>query len=226
MSLPFLERLAARDRRAVLLGLAILLPAFAWVGIVRPYRAALTDVRERVAAEQALLTREEELLRNADRLPEQMGKAEAEADRAQHRLVDAANTALAEAELTDHLERIADRSRVLLLEIQSVARDRRAEPGPSGVQPIRLAVHGESDLAGIADFLHRLEQSQMLLRIEQLQLEPVMERPSRSRRSQDDDDESTSARPTGVMDFAIIVEAYAPPDTPGGPSMSSPEVMQ
>ena len=223
MSLTLLERLSPRDRRAVLLGLAVLVPAFAWIGVVRPYRTALSDVREHIVAERALLSREEVLLRNADRLPEQMGKAEAEAERAQHRLVDAPNTALAETELTDLLERMADRSRVLLLEIQSVARDRRAEPGPAGVQVIRLAVHGESDLAGIADFLHRLEQSQMLLRVEQLQLEPVMERPTRNRRNQET--ESMSPRPTGVMDFAIIVEAYAPPDTPGGPSMSSPEVM-
>jgi len=223
MSMPYLERLSTRDRRAVLIGLAVLVPAFAWIGVVRPYRAALSDAREHVAAERALLSREEALLRNADRLPELMGQAAAEAERAQHRLVDAPNTTLAETELTDLLERIADRSRVLLLEIQSVARDRRAEPGPPGVQPIRLAVHGESDLAGIADFLHRLEQSQMLLRVEQLQLEPVMERPSSNRRNQAA--ESTRARPTGVMDFAIILEAYAPPDTPGGPSRSSPEVM-
>ncbi len=60
-----LNGLTPRDRRAILVGLGILLPAVAYVLGVRPYRAALEGVRDRVAAERELLTRELALL--ADR---------------------------------------------------------------------------------------------------------------------------------------------------------------
>ena len=64
-----LAGLNSRDRRAILLGLGILLPAVAYALGVKPYRAALEGVRDRVAAEQELLARELALLEAAPTLP-------------------------------------------------------------------------------------------------------------------------------------------------------------
>ena len=61
--------LSRRDRRALTLGLAVLLPFFLWMFALRPYRDALADARDRLASERALLQREEALVAAAPTLP-------------------------------------------------------------------------------------------------------------------------------------------------------------
>ena len=56
-----LRVLASRDRRAVLLGLAVTLPVLLFVGAVKPYFAALNETRDRIAAERRLLESELDL---------------------------------------------------------------------------------------------------------------------------------------------------------------------
>lgn len=200
------ERLSARDRRAVTLGLTLVVPALLWVAGVRPYRASLTEARDQVAVERALLERERELLGSAPLLRRELRKARARADEAERRLVSAANTALAEAELIDYLETVAALSRVLLEEVRTVAPG-RDEVAPEGLQPVRLAVRGESDLEGVLTFLETIETNPLLLRIGGLTIQPVMERPPR----RDDDEPAPPARPTGVVELGVVVEAYAKP---------------
>ena len=49
-----LNGLAARDRRAILIGLAVLLPAAVYVLGVNPYRSALEEVRDQTQAEREI----------------------------------------------------------------------------------------------------------------------------------------------------------------------------
>jgi hypothetical protein len=207
------HRLSYRDRRALVLGLLILVPAALWLFAVQPYRAALAGVTERIAAERALLEREEALLDAAPTLPARLDEAARAAERAQTGLVRAANAPLAEAELTEYLEEMAALSRVLLQEIRGDAPDARAEPEPLNLQKIRLSVQGESDLEGVMTFLHRVENSPLLLRTVALSIEPVMERPPQRRRD-DDDQPPPPQRPTGVMRFALVVEGFGASFTP------------
>jgi hypothetical protein len=204
-----LRMLPHRDRRAILLGLAVLLPVLLYVAAVRPYRAALADVRDRIAAEQALLEREETLVAHAGTLPPTVAALQERAAGAERRLVSAANVPLAEAEITGFLEELAQLSRVLLQELRGVesrrggaraSRDQAENVG--ALRAIRLSVRGESDLEGVLTFLSRLENSPLLLRIAELSIEPQFEGTART----------GDRRPSGVVTFALTVEAFAPPD--------------
>lgn len=201
--LPVLRGLSARDRRALLLGAAVLLPALLWLAVVRPYGAKLSELHEQIAAERSLLQRELQLLARGSALAEDVAKAEDAAARAELRLVRAPNTPLAEAELSSYLESVASLSRVLLNEMRGIEL-RRSEAFPASVRPIRLAVTGESDLIGVANFLNSLEGSPLLIRIRELLLEPVYDGGGAG---------GNSGAPTGVMEFTLTIEAFAPAET-------------
>jgi hypothetical protein len=199
-SLPSWSALNTRDRRALLLGALVLLPALLWLAVVRPYNGKLTEVREQIASERSLLVREQQLLARAQSLPDDIAEAEAAAERAELRLVRAPNTPLAEAELSSYLESVASVSRVLLHAMRGVEL-RRNETFPTPVRPIRLAVTGESDLIGVVNFLNALEGSPLLIRIRELLIKPVYEDGSNGR---------GGGTPTGIMEFSLTIEAFAP----------------
>jgi hypothetical protein len=210
MSAPgFLTRLSHRDRRALIIGAAILVPALLWVGAVRPYRDALVDVSDRIETERALLAREEGLLLAADRMPDDLNAAAASAERAERRLVGTSNTAVAEADVTEYIESLATKSRVLLTEIRGMGMDRKDHP-PAGLQIVRIAVQGESDLNGVTGLLRRLEDGMMLIRVSELTAEPAVERRRTVIRGSQATTESTR---TGYLNFNMVIEAYAPADS-------------
>jgi len=200
-----LNGLALRDRRAIFLGLGLLLPAAVWVLGVKPYRAALENVRDRVVVEKGLLVRELALLETAPTLPEKIRRAEAEAAVFEDRLVRAASGVLAEGELTDFLEESAFRSRVLLEEIRGGELGRGEEP-PPGLSVVRLHLRGESDLEGVLTFLDEIEKGRLLLRVRGLALEPEVSRPASADESNTN---NTEAVPTGVVGFQLIVDGFA-----------------
>ena len=197
--------MALRERRAILLGLGLLLPAAVWVLGVKPYWAALESVRDRVAVEKELLARELALLETAPILPEKIRRAEAEAGVFEDRLVRAASGVLAEGELTDFLEESAFRSRVLLEEIRGGELGRGEEP-PPGLSVVRLHLRGESDLEGVLTFLGEIEKSKLLLRVRGLALEPEVSRPASDDESNNNNREPV---PTGVVGFQLIVDGFA-----------------
>jgi len=211
-----LRTLADRDRRAVMIGLLVLLPALLWIVAVRPYRAALADMKERLAAEQGLLQREEALLAQAATIPGEVAATSARAQRAALRLVRASNVPLAEAELTAYLEEIASLSRVLLQEMRGIAPRRGAARDDElrNVRTLRLSVRGESDLEGVLTFLQRIEQNPVLLKVSELSIEPQFEGSERE----------GDRMPTGVVQFTLVVEAYVPADAeqPVDPQEVSP----
>ncbi|MGD8277652.1 MAG: hypothetical protein PVH00_06480, partial [Gemmatimonadota bacterium] len=122
-------------------------------------------------------------------------------------------SALAEGELTTELERLAADSRVLLEEMKSIEPPRSATP-PVGLQPIRLAMRGQSDLNGFSTFLQHIEENGVLMRVVELSIQPVMERPSNNngRGRGQTQEPARPAMPTGVVEFAVMVEAYAASD--------------
>jgi hypothetical protein len=206
--LRLFDGMSPRDRRAILVGLAIVVPVLIYVVGVRPYRAALAEVREQVFQERELLARELALLERAHELPEAARRAEGSAREVESRLLRARSLVLAEGELTDFLEAAAYHSRVLLEEIRGGELGRGEEP-PQGLSVVRLHLRGESDLEGVLTFLDQLEKSQLLLRIRGLAVEPEVDRP-------DGDEEDQGSRdpvPTGVVQFQMIVDGFAPEES-------------
>lgn len=209
--LSFLRQLAPRDRRALLLGAGVMIPALSYALVVRPLRSTLADVQARIEAERSLLSRERTLLAKAPRFPIAIEEAEESARRFEERLLHASSTVLAEAELTEFLEEAAVRNRVLLEEIRSGALARGEEP-PAGLEVIRLHLTGESDLEGVLEFLDELEKARLVLRIRGLALDPVIERAGAGR----GDSEVREPVPTGVLDFRLEVDGFTIPTTESG----------
>jgi hypothetical protein len=192
--------MSARDRRALVIGLALLVPALAWIGLVRPYVDTLHELQDRVASEQALLEREKAIMREAHTFPERIAGARQALRRWDASFVTSANLALAEAEITGWLEEIARENRLLLEEVRSVARPPGAT-APSGLKPLRLSVRGESDFEGVLRFLHAMERDPMLVRIVGLSVERAGRAGSEG--------EGNGAQP-GAMAFIAVIEAFTP----------------
>lgn len=203
-----LGAMSDRDRRAIKLGALVLVPGLLYVAAVKPYFAALADTRDRVEAERRLLDRELALLQQKNSLPGELSTAKRNAQRAENRLVAAPNVTLAETELTELIEKIGGLSRVLLKEVRNVPTP-RGYVDPEGVQTVRLAIRGESDLEGVLTYLQRIEQSPLLLRIHELSLEPAP--PPRAEPAQRG---RPPRRPlnadAGVLQFTIVVEGFTP----------------
>jgi hypothetical protein len=199
-----LNGVSPRDRRAVLLGAAVVLPGLAFMFGVKPYRAAMEDARDRLAAEEELLEREMELLGSREVLPGEVERLEAEARSFEAGLVRAASGVLAEAELTDFLESAAVRNRVLLEEIRGGELGRGEEP-PPGLSVVRLHLRGESDMEGILSFLDEIERSDLFLRVRGLALEPQTARVA----SNDEENAAPVPVPTGVVEIQLIVDGFA-----------------
>jgi hypothetical protein len=199
--------MADRDRRAIILGLAVLAPALLFVFVVKPYRAKLAEMKEQVSAERSLLERELALIAQGPTLPRELKAAEARVAVAEARLVKASNQPLAEAELTEALEEMSSESRVLLQEVRNVPLQRGEEP-PAGMGAIRLGIRGESDLEGVATLLHKIENSRLVMRLREVSLEAkpdeVRARPPAQR--------GRPAPPPqiGVMQFTLVVESFVP----------------
>lgn len=194
------EALSSRDHRAIVIGAVIVVPALLWSGIVKPYLGALEDLRDRLATEQALLEREQRILREAPELPTKIEAAYREITRLEARLVRVENPALAEAEISGRLERLARLNRVLLQEVRSITGSPMVST-PDGIVPLYLSVSGESDYEGVLDFFNEMEQDQLLMKVNELSVGPV------SAGNDIGEDGRISIR-SGVMRFTAVVMAF------------------
>jgi hypothetical protein len=192
--------LSPRDRRAIVIGAVILIPALTWSLLVQPYRATLEDLQDRLAAEQALWEREQAVVREASSLSDRIETTRLEITRLEMRLVRADNPALAETEITARLERLARTSRVLLKEVRSIPASPRLS-APAGVAPLFLSVSGESDFQGVLDFFRGVEQDHLLLGIDEISVGPA---PAAGGAGGDDSNRVQS----GVMRFSAVVVAF------------------
>jgi hypothetical protein len=100
----------------------------------------------------------------------------------------------------------------------------RSDAESEVVRPIRLAITAESDLDGVTRLLHSIEESPMLLHVEELSVEPQLSRPESTGRGRNAQP-AAPARPTGVMQVSMIVVAYAPPDIPDDAVVGETEMM-
>lgn len=158
------DRMNARDRRALRLGLLVLAPALLWTWGVQPWRAAMAEARDGLAVQREALAREQALLAGDGRVAALRLAADSAADASRPRLFQARDDLLASAELAGYLARAARANDVLLQEADT----RPATVSPSGLRTLQVEIRAESDLEGVLGFLQALEQGERLVRVERL----------------------------------------------------------
>ena len=156
--------ISARDRRAILVGALIVLPALFFVWGVRPFLSSLDDARDLLAAERGALARERAAVLAAERNPELQRLADSLVRAVSPRLFAGQDDVIATAELVSHLGVIAEQSDVWL----QTASTRPALIGASGVRTLQVELRAESDLRGVLAFLQALERGAKLVRVERL----------------------------------------------------------
>lgn len=156
-----------RDRRALLLGAAVIVPAVLGSLVLRPVVALYGADRAALHAERQLLVRELGLLRDSAALAEQARMLEAALAAETPGLFTGSDPFAASAGLAAYVGDLARRHRVLV---------RRAETRPpvalaGGLVAVEVVVQAASDFQGVLDFLSGLEQGPRLVRAERLAVE-------------------------------------------------------
>lgn len=202
--------MGARDRRALFLGLAILVPALLYIWGVKPYRAALSDTRAEIAMKRELLSREMAAISAAQRNPGLQRVADSAMRAMTPRLFEGRDDVMATAELVSHLGVVAQEHDVLL----EAASTRPTSIGEGGVRALHVEIRAESDLWGILGFLRALEGAEKLLRVERLDI-------SRSMGAEDDEGVEPLAISASIVGYAVP-DVGAAPDTVTAPSTRRP----
>jgi hypothetical protein len=197
--------MTAKDRRAITVGLAILLPSLFFVWGVKPYFAALSDARQQLSVERETLARERAAIAAAHRNPQLRQQADSAMRAVTPRLFEGRDDVMASAELASYLGDVARESRVWLQD----ASTRPALQSPGGVRALRVEVRAESDLQGVLNMLHALETGDKLIRIDRLDISRV------TKASTLDATEALSVSAT-IVGYAIGSE------TPSAPPVSVP----
>lgn len=159
--------LGPRDRRAVLIGAAVLAPAFAWTFAVAPYLAAVADAGDRLALERRLLRGELELLASASAYPEAFDAGAERLLAAAPRLMAGDDEGAAAAALAGYVRRLAQVGTANLTRVEPAA----AYDAGGGVRALPVGVTGETDLEGLLTFLQLLESGPKLVHVQELRLE-------------------------------------------------------
>ena len=197
--------MGSRDKRAVLLGLAILVPSLAFIWGVKPLRQALADANDRIATERDALSREQAAVAEATRDPARKALADSALIAARSRVFAGANDVAAGASLVSYLGDIASRTHVWLASattrpnapaaragaVGSASAVRVATPLPEGVRALRVELRAETDFQGILDFLDALERGGRLVTIERLDIAKTL-------RAGDEDRETLSVTATVI----------------------------
>ncbi len=168
---PRLARLGARDRRALLLGVAVLAPVLLFRGAVQPYARARAALAERLRTQRRLLERELAVLMEARALPQRRVEVEKLLALDLPRLFPGGDPFAAAAELVGYVGDAARRGHVLVQELQS--RSAVPVPGTDGLVQLQVEVRGQSDFEGVLRFLQALERGPRLLRVEAVAIERV-----------------------------------------------------
>lgn len=183
--------MSSRDRRAVIVGAGVLVPALLFIWGVRPYRAALADARDQLATERATLARERAAIETARQNPQLQHVADSAMRAMRPRLFEGKDDVMASAELASYLGEVASDARVWLQD----ASTRPSLPATDGVRTLRVEIRGESDLLGTLMFLQALERGGKLVRVDRLDI-------SRSARSEDEEVETLTIAAT-ISGFAV-----------------------
>jgi hypothetical protein len=161
--------MSPKDRRAIILGAVLVLPALIFIYGVRPYRASLETTRDELETARLALSREKAAVAAADTNPAGLRTADSALTMVEPRLFEGRDDAIASAQLAAYLGTVARRSRVLMQD----ANTRPSISSPEGIRTLKVEVRAESDIQGVATFLHNLESGSKLVRVDRLEISRV-----------------------------------------------------
>lgn len=187
-----LATMSASDRRALILGAAIVLPSLLFVFGVKPYRAALADVRQQLGVERDAYARERAAVSAAQRNPQMQHVADSAMQATAPRLFAGRDDVMASAEVATYLGETARSNHVWLQD----ASTRPATALDGGVRALHVEIRGESDLRGILGFLKAIENGAKIIRVQRLD---ISVQPGRS----DEPGAETLALSASITGYAI-----------------------
>lgn len=161
-----LTRLSPRDRRALALGVMVLVPVLLFRGAVQPYLRARAALAERLAAQRELLERELSVFAAAQRLPERRARVAGLLAADAPRMLPGGDPLAASAELVGYVGDAARRSHVLVSELQSRGSVAAPAPETDGLARLQVEVRGRTDFEGVLRFLQALERGPRLVRVD------------------------------------------------------------
>jgi hypothetical protein len=202
--------MSPKDRRAIMLGAVLILPALFWIYGVQPYRAALGEAREELEVQRLALSREKAAVMTTATSPGAQKSADSTLIMVAPRLFEGRDDAIASAQLAAYLGTIARRSRMLMED----ANTRPSTTSPEGVRTLRVEVRAESDIQGVATFIHNLEAGDKLVRVDRLEI-------SRVPGLEEKNGFETLAVAATISGFAFAPEAPAPAPTTTKPAGGS-----
>jgi hypothetical protein len=198
--------MSPKDRRAIILGLVVVMPALLFIWGVRPYRAALTETRDELEIARLALSREKAAVMTTRANPSAQKSADSALMMVGTRLFEGRDDAIASAQLAAYLGSIARKSRVLMED----ANTRPSTTSPEGIRNLRVEVRAESDIQGVATFIYNLETGNKLVRVDRLEI-------SRVPGLEDKNGFETLSIAATVTGFAFAPTAPQPrPTTPAG----------
>ena len=159
-----MARLSRRERRAITMGLLMVLPAVAFQLVVKPYVSGVADVRTKVEREQGLLRREQTLLAEVKAYPSRLRQAEATLLREAPRLFAGPDLVAASGALSNYVTTQALTSHVFVQQSET------GSPGSlsDGVGRLQVELRAAGDLEGILAFLRRLESGPKLVTVDRV----------------------------------------------------------
>lgn len=161
--------MSPKDRRAIILGAVIVLPALFFIWGVRPYRAAMAETRDELETARLALSREKAAVSATAAAPGSQRLADSALAIITPRLFEGRDDAIASAQMAAYLGSVARRSRVLMQD----ANTRPSTSSADGIRTLRVEVRAESDVQGVATFLQNLEAGQKLVRVDRLEISRV-----------------------------------------------------
>jgi hypothetical protein len=159
-------KLSAGERRTIVRSIAVLVPVAVWFLGVRPYRAALTEARDRLAVEQDALARERGAVATARRNPELQHLTDSVLHAIEPRLFEGRDDVVTSSELAAYLGDAAFDHHVWMQD----ATTKPVTTTSTGVRILHVEVRAESDFQGILSFLQALEHGDKYVRIERFDL--------------------------------------------------------
>jgi type II secretory pathway component PulM len=171
------QRLKPRERRVVLGGAIISAVVLVVMGVIVPIADHWTSRESAYAASRAQWEKLSVLAASTDRLQHALDGQKMALAAEENRLVDGTTPALAASTLQGMLQQYATGSAIQLQRVDAAGEPKAAKPG---LLEIPVIMSGTGSIAGLVDFLSKLERGDKLLVIDELAINAGLDIPSAS----------------------------------------------